>query len=509
MSVFQNQSISVAARSALPSLFDTAALRRIEANAVAALAGDEFELMRRAGRAAWRCALRHWSLAQSIVVVCGPGNNGGDGYVLACHALDAGRTVHVVRTSAHEPRSDAARKAMADCRERGVRAEVFSGVLPAADLIVDAMFGIGLDRAPDAETVQLIDAINAHSAPRLSLDVPSGVIADHGSAPGAAVIATRTLEFIAPKAGLRCGPALDLTGTLELASLDVAHEAFAGIKPAAQLLAPSHLQRWLSPRALDSHKGAFGRVLCIGGDHGSGGAIALCAEAALRSGAGLVDVATRREHVAALLARRPEAMAHAVERVADIAVLLEHADVVAIGPGLGQEQWGRLLFAAALASGKPLVLDADALNLLARRPRKLPADTVLTPHPGEAARLLETTTAQVQADRFSAVRALCERFDCAVVLKGAGSIAMAPKKNTYVIDAGNPGMATGGMGDLLTGIIAALRGQGLSALEAASTGALLHAAAADKAAGERGQRGLLPSDLLPWLQRLGNPERHP
>lgn len=264
------------------------------------------------------------------------------------------------------------------------------------------------------------------------------------------------------------------------------------------------LARWLHPRDRDSHKGDNGHVLCVGGDHGSGGAISLCAQAALRSGAGLASVATRAEHVAALLARQPEAMVHAVESGDAFAPLLQRADVVAIGPGLGQGEWGRALLAAALRAGKPLVLDADALNLLANAPRAV-ADAVLTPHPGEAARLIGITATEVQAGREASARALATSFDAVVVLKGAGTLVAAPDGRMARIDAGNPGMATGGMGDLLTGVVAALRAQGLDAFDAAACGALLHAAAGDAAAAEGGMRGLLPSDLLQPLRRLANP----
>ena len=493
------------ARAPLPALHDAGSLRRIEARAAAVPGSDPFELMRRAGRAGWRCALRHWPQAQRIVVVCGPGNNGGDGYVFARYALDSGRDVRLVHLQGHEPRSDLALRAHEDCRSRGGKARVFDGMLPPADLVVDALFGIGLDRAPDAEAARLIEAINLHPAPRLALDVPSGIDVARGSAPGAAVRATRTLEFIAPKAGLRTGPALDLAGPLELAPLDLAPELVAEEGAVAELLSPAHLRRWLQPRPRDAHKGMFGRVACIGGDHGRGGAVILCAEAAMRSGAGLVEVATRAAHLPALLARRPEVMGHAVERVADVADLLERADVVALGPGLGTEAWGRVMFGAALAAGKPLVLDADALNLLAARPRPLPPGTILTPHPGVAANLLGTDARRVQADRFEAARALCARHDVVVVLKGAGTIVAAPGRPPRILDAGNPGMAVAGMGDLLTGIIAALRAQGLAPIAAASAGVALHAGAGDSAAQDHGQRGMLPSDLLPWLRRLANP----
>ncbi|NLG60167.1 MAG: NAD(P)H-hydrate dehydratase, partial [Gammaproteobacteria bacterium] len=221
---------------------------------------------------------------------------------------------------------------------------------------------------------------------------------------------------------------------------------------------------------------------------------------------GLVGVATRAAHVPAMLSRCPEVMAQAVDGAAALRALMDRAGVVAIGPGLGQAAWGSALFGVALAAGKPLVIDADGLNLLAKGggTQRLPADAILTPHPGEAARLLQTTTAQVQADRLSAARRLCEAFGCVVVLKGAGTVVAAPERLPRVVSAGNPGLASGGTGDVLTGVIAALRAQGLHAFEAAATGALLHAVAGDLAAGNGGERGMLASDLFPHLRALVN-----
>ncbi|HET7126737.1 MAG TPA: NAD(P)H-hydrate dehydratase, partial [Lysobacter sp.] len=231
--------------------------------------------------------------------------------------------------------------------------------------------------------------------------------------------------------------------------------------------------------------------------------VLLCAEAALRSGAGLVRVATREAHVAPLLARCPEAMPAGIEDSRSFASMLELADVLALGPGLGQGEWARALFSAAISAGKPLVIDADALNLLAHSPRALP-DAVLTPHPGEAARLLDRSTADVQRDRVVAAKQLAERFDATVVLKGAGSVVAAPKLVPRIIGAGNPGMAVGGMGDVLTGVIAALRAQGLDAFDAATAGALLHAVAGDAAAHD-GERGLLPRDVIACVRCVANP----
>ncbi|MBB1060638.1 NAD(P)H-hydrate dehydratase [Marilutibacter spongiae] len=492
------------------ALHSVTALRTLEANAARRL-GDAAVLMRRAGQAGWHLLLARWPQAMHIVVACGPGNNGGDGHELARLAQAAGRRVTVLQLPGQAPGSDLAREAAARFLEAGGEVKVFDGALPVADVIVDALFGIGLSRALDGEGARLVDAVNAASIPVLALDCPSGVDASTGTVPGPAVIADDTLEFLARKAGLATGAALDRVGRTHLADLGVEAVDFAGVEPVATCLVASDLPDLLPQRRRDSHKGHNGRVLCVGGDHGHGGAIVLASEAALRGGAGLVDVATRAAHVPALLSRLPEAMAHAIAMpvTGHLADLLATCDVVALGPGLGQADWGRALFAAALATRHPRVIDADGLNLLAAGPVPLAVDDILTPHPGEAARLLGCTVAQVQSDRLGAAGRLVERWGCTVVLKGAGTVVAAPERTARIIAAGNPGMAVGGMGDVLCGLVAALRGQGLGAFEAACLGALLHAAAGDAAAASDGARGLLPSDLMPWLRRLGNPSQSP
>src|SRR5690606_24518420 len=291
---------------------------------------------------------------------------------------------------------------------------------------------------------------------------------------------------------------------IRIETLDLPDSVYARVRPAAWLARPEDLGRWLEPRHANAHKGEHGHVLCIGGEAGMGGAVRLCAEGALRTGVGLASVATRRAGVAALVAARPEAMTHAVESADDLRPLLERATVLAVGPGLGQGDWGRALLQVALGSGKPPVLDADALNLIAATTTPLP-QAILTPHPGEAARLLGCDNAQVQADRYAAADALAQRWRSVVVLKGAGTLVAAPGQVPAVIGAGNPGMATGGMGDVLSGVIAALHAQGLPVFEAAVAGALLHSAAGDAAARIGGERGLLPSDLFPHLRRMANP----
>ena len=484
-------------------LYDSAALRAVEARA-AERHGDAFALMARAGQAAWRELLARWPQAQRIVVVCGPGNNGGDGYELCRYAHESGRDARVLRIDAHRPRSELAQRACEAYRAAGGRIKAFSDGFGKAELIVDAVFGIGLSRPPDAESAQVIDAINASGLPVFALDVPSGVDADSGSAPGTAVRAAHTLQFIAAHPGLATGTAAGCAGSLAVASLDTA-DALADERPAAMRLDATDLPGWMPPRRRDAHKGDSGHVLCIGGDLGTGGAVMLAADAALHCGAGLVSVATQPMHVPALLARRPEVMAQGIESRAALAPMLGRASVIALGPGLGQGVWGSALYELALAASLPLVLDADALNLLARRAQTLPADAILTPHPGEASRLLGFSVAEVQANRYAAARLLAEMFGCVVVLKGAGTVIAAPDTIPRVIAAGNPGMAVGGMGDLLTGCIAALRAQGLAAFEAACCGALLHAVAGDDAARDAGERGLLPGDLpVPMRRRVND-----
>ncbi len=389
-------------------LYDAAGLRALETAAIRALGGDAGILMARAGLAAWHAVLAHWAEAQRIVVVCGPGNNGGDGYVLARHALQAGRGITVCRHAAHAPRTPLARAACDAFVAAGGQVETIGTGLPAADLVVDALFGIGLTRAPDAAAHAVIDAMQTAGAPILALDVPSGLDADRGSAPGIAVRATRTLQFLGAQVGLQTGDGVDHAGACALADLDVPPAARATVPLAARRVAAADLAHWLPPRARNAHKGTSGHVLLVGGDTSKGGAILLAAEAALRSGAGLVSVGTRAAHVAALLTRCPEAMALDADHAPALAALRDRVDVVAIGPGLGQGAWAHGLYAELLAGDTPRVLDADALNLLAQSPMPLPSDTILTPHPGEAARLLDCTSADIQRDRPAAVRRLAD-----------------------------------------------------------------------------------------------------
>ncbi len=473
-------------------LYDNRALRHFEACALHEGGLDEAGLMRRAGAEAWALLRAHWPCARRIRVLTGPGNNGGDGWVLAQHARAAGLAVEVV--AALPPRTPLAQQMAAEYHAAGGTSIGLHDVPAAADVLVDALFGIGLERPLQGELAAWIKALNASGLPILSLDVPSGVNADTGEVPGEAIRATRTVQFIAAHAGLATGAARHHAGLLSLATLDVPAHIIAQVAPRAEIFVPARLPA----RRRDAHKGHCGHGLLVGGEHGMGGAVMLAGEAALRGGIGLLTVATRPAHVTPLLARRPEAMVHGLATVDAIAPLLAAADVLAVGPGLGQGEWGQALLAAALSSSKPCVLDADALNLLARYPVPCP-QAILTPHPGEAARLLQTEVAHVQRDRLAAAEALAERYRCSVLLKGAGTVLAAPASPTRVLDVGNPGMASGGMGDALTGVILALLGQGLPAFDAASTAGWLHGRAGDLAAATLGEASLLAGDLITCL----------
>ncbi|MCD6061042.1 MAG: carbohydrate kinase, YjeF related protein [Moraxellaceae bacterium] len=481
------------------SLYTAAQVRELDRRAIAAgVAG--YALMTRAGQAAFQRLRERWPQASRIVVLAGPGNNGGDGYVLARLAWNQHLDVKIVTVGDHDHLAGEAAEAASDATRARVPEVSWQGRLPEADVYVDALFGTGLNKPVAGDFAAAIAALNASGRPVLALDIPSGVQADTGAELGEAVRADATISFIGLKAGLFTGRGPALTGEVFFHALSVAAAVYEGIAPVAQRLTATDLAV-LGCRPRDAHKGMHGHVLVVGGNQGMAGAVALAGEAALRSGAGLVSVATRPAHTGVLTARRPEIMCHGVERAGDLAPLLAKADVVVLGPGLGRDDWGRALFGAVLDSRLPLVLDADALNLLAEMPEQR-ADWILTPHPGEAGRLLGLTTAQVQADRFAAVRALRERYGGSIVLKGAGTLVQ-DDAGLSLCPYGNPGMATAGMGDVLSGVAGALRAQQVP--QAAAMAVLVHALAGDRAAHDGGERGLMASDLFPFLRLQVNP----
>lgn len=485
------------------NLYRAAQVRELDRTAIEGLGIPGLALMERAGGAAFELLSDAWPEARAISVVCGTGNNGGDGFVLARYALQAGMEVQVLQLGDAARITGDARSNLERFIDAGGRVEPFTEIVPAAEVIVDGIFGTGLEREVSGDWREAIEAINGHSAPVLALDVPSGLHSDTGQVLGVAVSANATISFIGLKQGLFVGAGPDRCGRICFSDLEVPEETYRAEGPSAFRRCWTDQQGLFPPRTKTAHKGDFGHVLVVGGEQGFSGAARMAGEAALRCGAGLVSVATRPEHAAVMSMSCPELMCHGVAGASDLEPLLAHASVIAIGPGLGQGDWGAELLGRLLESGLPLVVDADALNLLALEPAKR-ENWILTPHPGEAARMLGCSTNEIQVDRFKAVRALQERYGGLAVLKGAGTLACAGSGRPIVLcNEGNPGMASGGMGDVLTGVIAALLAQGMGAEEAALSAVCLHAAAGDLAA-RSGERGLMATDLLPELRWLLN-----
>ncbi len=371
-----------------------------------------------------------------------------------------------------------------------------------ADVIVDALFGTGLARPATDEAAAMIAGMNTCGRPVVAVDMPSGLHSDTGAVLGVAVHAEITVTFIGRKQGLYVGDGLDHAGRVIVDDLGVPAACFDGTIPVARLIGEDAVLRALPRRARTTHKGSHGHVLVIGGGLGMPGAARLAGEAALRAGAGLVTLAVHPGN-SAIVAARPELMCVGASSAADLAPLLGRATVIAAGPGLGQGAWAEPLVDAAIDSGVPLVMDADALNWLAAHPRSCD-HWILTPHPGEAARLLGTTPAAVQADRLGSARALQARYGGVAVLKGAGTIVYPPGGPAFVCDRGNPGMAAGGMGDVLTGVVAGIAAQCGDLALAARAGVFVHAQAGDLAS-RAGERGMLASDVLRQVRACVNP----
>lgn len=486
------------------TVYPVQSVRAIDRAAIERAGIGGYTLMTRAAEAAVSYAIEHYPAASRWQVVCGGGNNAGDGYVVARLAAMQGMGVSVVALIDPESLGGDAQTAYMDYAATGGAVVKWDGQLDAdADLLFDGLLGSGLERDVEGSFADAVDVINAHPAAVIALDIASGIDGDTGALRGTAVVADATITFVGLKTGLYLGEGPGHSGQIRLADLDVPAECRADIDGAMRCISKTTIAEALPPRPRGAHKGDFGHVLIVGGGPGMPGAVRLAGEAALRSGAGLVTIATHPSHHASVTANRPELMCRAAESAEDIEDLLARATVVALGPGLGGSDWAEAMFTAAVDCKRPLVVDADGLNLLAGNPRER-ADWILTPHPGEAARLLGTDTASIQTDRTAALAELAKRYGGAIVLKGAGSLIGSAADLPWLCTAGNPGMAAPGMGDVLTGIIAALRAQGFAADDAAVLGVDIHARAGDAAAAN-GERGLTASDLMAEIRSWVNP----
>jgi hydroxyethylthiazole kinase-like uncharacterized protein yjeF len=453
-------------------------------------------LMERAGAAAFAFLRRRWPGANRVVVACGRGNNGGDGYVLARLAREAGLEVEVLAVAGSPAGGDAAR-AHDRARDAGVAITDFAeAVLADADVIVDAVLGTGVGRTVAGEWAQALAAIGRASAPVLALDLPSGLHGDSGRVLGTAVEADATMSFIGLKAGLFTGEGPDHAGQILFDGLGVP-EAVYRLEPYVLRITQDSLDGVLPRRRRNSHKGSFGTVLVVGGGPGMPGAACLAAEAAYRVGAGRVLLATHASHAPYINAMHPELIVHDLGEPARLQDLARAADVIAIGPGLGQSPWAQQVFSHALESNRPKVVDADGLNLLSREPGQRD-DWILTPHPGEAARLLATDTGSIQEDRYASAQALVQAYGGVAVLKGAGTV-VAAADGLSVCDRGGPVLASAGTGDVLTGAVAGLLAQGVDPAQAARMAVWVHACAGEMLAAG-GERGGLARELLPLLR---------
>ena len=482
-------------------LYTGAQIGKIERRAADIAGLDSWTLMQRAGQCAFQLLQAKWPDARSMTVWCGTGNNGGDGYVVAGIAAQAGWAVEVIALG--EPTTESARQALKAATQQPIRlAPALTASGPRGAVLVDALLGTGLTRSPEGNFRTAIECMNEQERPVISLDLPSGLNSDSGDTAGAAVSADLTVTFVGMKLGLQTGRGPDLCGSVVFDRLGLPPEAYDEIQSVARLIDGNDVARSLPPRSAGLHKGGAGHLLVLGGAEGMSGAARICAAGAFGVGAGMVTLATHPSHATIANIEMPELMVQAVEARSSLASLFCGKRVLVVGPGLGRGTWGGDLFAACLEQTMPRVIDADALNRLAEEP-VTGSDWVLTPHPGEAARLLDCSIPEVEADRPAAVIEIQKRYGGVCVLKGVGTLVAVTDGRLWLCDRGNPGMASAGMGDLLAGVIGGLLAQGLSVEEAACAGVWLHARAGDIAAGEY-PRGLIARNLLEPLRRLVN-----
>jgi NAD(P)H-hydrate epimerase len=483
-------------------------------------------LMERAGAGAAQVLRAQWPRPGGpAIVCCGKGNNGGDGFVIARHLRRArvGAEVWLVGR-AEDVRGDAAemlrqwRGAVTTVETPG-QLDPLRRRLARAGVVVDALLGTGLNAPVEGVLAAVIDAINDAGRPVFAVDIPSGLSSDTGRAMGTAVRAGVTATFAFPKLGQVIYPGAELCGRLEVVDIGIPADALAAVRPDMRLLEAAEVGRLLPRRRRDSHKGTFGHVLVVAGSRGKTGAALLASAAVARAGAGLTTLAAAASLLPVIEGHSREIMSEPLPDGPDGTAALDDGTLlerllggraaVVCGPGLGQAEGTRALVAHVVRhAAAPLVLDADGLNLVAGTTllRERPAPTVVTPHPGEMARLLGCSTEDVQADRIATARRFAAEQGVVTVLKGARTVIASPEGGVAISPTGNPGMASGGMGDVLSGIIGGLLAQGLEAGAAAALGVFAHGAAADAVTARRGEVGLLAGDLLdelpPTLARL-------
>ena len=489
-------------------LYSADKVKLIERKACELEGYELFELMQRAGQFAWDYLQQKFPASENITVVAGAGNNAGDGFILAILANNCGKKVQVL-TVKEQPtyRGDAA-KAFEQLQQTNVAITQYAeDLLSDTDVLVDAILGTGLSGSLRQDYLDVIHSINAwhetHCGFILSLDIPSGLDSENGTLNPVAIHSDECLSFINLKPGMVTGKAREYCHHWDVAELDIPDKARVDIPLSAYADDAEGLIRCLPKRQLTSHKGSHGHLLLIGGDDGFGGAILMATQAAARVGVGRYTIVTRDSHIAPFLTQFPEAMIRSVEDpyAEEFQRLLKQVNAIVIGPGLGTRDWGKNLFHACIAADCPMIIDADGLNHLANIDT-IRDNWVLTPHPGEASRLLLSDTQTIESSRYQAVADLQQKYQGTIILKGAGTLISNGVFTTVCTD-GNPGMASAGMGDILSGIVGSLLAQGIGPFLASRIAVALHAKAADRAALD-GEKGLLATDLMTPLRQLVN-----
>tara|TARA_B100001175_G_scaffold121199_1_gene103164 strand:- start:122 stop:1636 length:1515 start_codon:yes stop_codon:yes gene_type:complete len=498
-------------------LYTASETRKIDNLAIKEKGISGYSLMQMAAEFTLDVILREFSPVEELIIFCSKGKNSGDGFLLGSFAKEFGLEVTIVMSNTSNVIKGVSRKAFEEMKDAKVKIISTKSVeklkVSNKTVIVDALIGTGLKGNLRKNIKESILALNKLGVklPVLSLDIPSGVNPDTGDADDIAVYADITATFVAQKRGCFTSVGKKFSGEIIYSDLEIPKNLFSKITSTSYVVDYEDSISKVVYREQDAHKGHFGNVVIVGGDRGLGGAGLLSSRAAVYSGAGLTSLVTRPEHVSASLVSCPEVMVKGVDSGQDIEEHLVKPDVIAIGPGLGQSAWSEQMiqrvFWEAEKRDVSVIMDADALNLLTKLKlsSNLPKRLILTPHPGEAARLLNTSVAVIESNRFSAAAKIQKKFNATVVLKGSGTVICHKSGGTQkwgICDSGNPGMATGGMGDVLTGIIAGLLAQGLTLKEAAEAGVDIHAKAADQASLEFGEAGLTSSDVINELKYL-------
>ncbi len=491
------------------NLYTSQETKKLDSLAIRSQKVPAFTLMQKASEFSFNVLLNNWPNTKKVFVFCGKGNNAGDGYLISHLAKEMGLESFIIQASPSNKISGASRKAFElalESKVKRISIAAFKKQSLKDSVIVDALLGIGIKGNVRSNVSKLILEINKKSTniPVLSVDIPSGICSNTGTNLGVHIQADVTATFVGRKRGCFTSTGRTASGNVVFDDLGISSSLKSQIRTNCYLLDTEKSLLKLKNRKGDAHKGDFGHVLVIGGDKGFGGAAILASKAAVFSGAGLVSLATRSIHVEAALSSCPELMVNGIESGQDVEEILAKSTVVVLGPGLGQSAWSEQMlqrtFMEARKRNLPVVLDADGLNLLTKLKLKsgIPRKMIITPHPGEAARLVNQEVNKIQEDRFKSVTALEKKFRSVSVLKGSGSLVCYKrngKQRIGVCEAGNPGMAKGGMGDVLAGLIGSFLSQGLSLVEATEVAVDLHSKSADIASLELGMT-ITPTDVI-------------